>query len=488
MAKLTLTDLASTQANSIVTAVNNNNTLIEAAIENTLSRDGTSPNEMNADIDMNSNRVFNLPDATTDTEPVTLGQLSEAVGDISEGPEGPPGTPGADGVAPGIRFVFSTNTSDSDPGAGTFKFDNATFASITKIWIDNTNQSGTTVTSWLDALDDSTTTANRGRIRFDHITTPDLFNEFIITGAVVDKTGYREIPVSPSLSTTTFTNAQVLVANFSRTGDKGTDGAGAGDVVGPAASVDNEVVLFDSTTGKLIKRASSSGVAIVTSGVLSAKTNPLGAFVGDTDSQTLTNKIINLGSNTLNGTLANFNTAINDANIQPEDATLTALAAYNTNGLLTQTAADTFTGRTVTGSSSITAINGDGVAGNPTLRVTAIPIGIACSDETTALTTGTAKATFRMPYAFTLTAVRASLTTAQASGSIFTVDINEAGTTILSTKLTIDNTEKTSTTAATAAVISDSSLADDAEITIDIDQIGTSGATGLKVWLIGYPT
>lgn len=115
-------------------------------------------------------------------------------------------------------------------------------------------------------------------------------------------------------------------------------------------------------------------------------------------------------------------------------------------------------------------------------------IAIACSDETTALTSGTSKVTFRMPYAMTLTAVRASLTTAQTSGSIFTVDINEAGTSILSTKLTIDNTEKTSTTAATPAVISDASLADDAEITIDIDQVGDGTAKGLKVYLIGTPT
>ena len=90
-----------------------------------------------------------------------------------------------------------------------------------------------------------------------------------------------------------------------------------------------------------------------------------------------------------------------------------------------------------------------------------------------------------MPHAMTLTAVRASLTTAQASGTIFTVDINESGTSILSTKLTIDNTEKTSTTAATPAVISDTALADDAEITIDIDQIGNGTATGLKITLIG---
>ena len=130
----------------------------------------------------------------------------------------------------------------------------------------------------------------------------------------------------------------------------------------------------------------------------------------------------------------------------------------------------------------------DGSAWGPWIGAAAaaiIPIGIACSDETTALTTGTAKATFRMPFAFTLTGVRASVTTAP-TGSVLTVDINEGGVSILSTKLTIDATEKTSTTAATPAVISDASLADDAEITIDIDTVGsTIAGAGLKVWLIG---
>jgi hypothetical protein len=114
-----------------------------------------------------------------------------------------------------------------------------------------------------------------------------------------------------------------------------------------------------------------------------------------------------------------------------------------------------------------------------------IEIQVACSDETTALTAGAGKVTFRTPCAMTVTAVRASLTTAQSSGNIFTVDINEGGNTILSTKLTIDNTEKTSTTAATPPVISDTSLADDAEITVDIDQIGDGTAKGLKVTIIG---
>ncbi len=109
----------------------------------------------------------------------------------------------------------------------------------------------------------------------------------------------------------------------------------------------------------------------------------------------------------------------------------------------------------------------------------------AASDETIALTAGTQKLTFRMPCLLTGAAVRANLKTAQASGSIFTVDINQNGTSILSTKLTIDNTEKTSTTAATAAVISNTTWADDAEFTVDIDQVGDGTAVGLKIMMYG---
>ena len=113
---------------------------------------------------------------------------------------------------------------------------------------------------------------------------------------------------------------------------------------------------------------------------------------------------------------------------------------------------------------------------------------LACSDETTALTVGTGKVTFRCPFAFTITGVSASVTTAPV-GSTIICDINEAGSTILSTKLSIDASEKTSTSAASAAVISDANIAADAEITVDIDQIGSSTAgAGLKVKLDGYRT
>jgi len=111
--------------------------------------------------------------------------------------------------------------------------------------------------------------------------------------------------------------------------------------------------------------------------------------------------------------------------------------------------------------------------------VIVIPVG----DESTALTTGTNRVRFRMPFAATLLAVRANVNTAP-TGSTLIVDVNEAGTSVLGTKLSIDATEFSSTTAASAATITDSSLADDAEISIDIDQIGSTVAgAGLKVSL-----
>ena len=108
---------------------------------------------------------------------------------------------------------------------------------------------------------------------------------------------------------------------------------------------------------------------------------------------------------------------------------------------------------------------------------------IAASDEATDLATGTGKVYFRMPYAGTLLAVKATVNTAP-TGSTLICDINEAGTSVLGTKLSIDASEKTSDTAASAATITDSALANDAEITIDIDQVGsTVTGKGLKVYM-----
>lgn len=78
--KLTLVDLAS--LDNPVTAIANinaNSALIETALENTLSRNGTSPNTMSADLDMNSNQILNLPEPSANTDVVRLVDLTDAI-------------------------------------------------------------------------------------------------------------------------------------------------------------------------------------------------------------------------------------------------------------------------------------------------------------------------------------------------------------------------------------------------------------------------
>jgi hypothetical protein len=104
---------------------------------------------------------------------------------------------------------------------------------------------------------------------------------------------------------------------------------------------------------------------------------------------------------------------------------------------------------------------------------------IALSDETTAITASPGKVTFRAPYAMTLYQIpRCSLTTVGTTTTVLDLKVN--GVSVLGTvKLSIDANEKTSTTAAALTTIASASVADDAEITIDVTTAGT-GAKGLK--------
>lgn len=77
MAKLVLDNLANLQnENTAITTINDNNDAIETAMENTLSRDGTSPNQMGSNLDMNFWHILNLPEPSSDTDPVRLIDLT----------------------------------------------------------------------------------------------------------------------------------------------------------------------------------------------------------------------------------------------------------------------------------------------------------------------------------------------------------------------------------------------------------------------------
>lgn len=81
MSKITLSDLVNLQnETSAVTTINNNSDIVVAAFDNTISRDGSSPNTMSAPLDMNSEQIVNLPVPITDGSPLRLQDLNDFIG------------------------------------------------------------------------------------------------------------------------------------------------------------------------------------------------------------------------------------------------------------------------------------------------------------------------------------------------------------------------------------------------------------------------
>lgn len=108
MSKVTLNNLTSLQnESSAINIINNNNDALEAFSSSVLSRDGTSPNTMNTELDMNSNRILNLPAPVTDTEPVRLIDLTTYGGGSGSGTGSGNVTSLVDSVAGGEAVVFA---------------------------------------------------------------------------------------------------------------------------------------------------------------------------------------------------------------------------------------------------------------------------------------------------------------------------------------------------------------------------------------------
>lgn len=123
----------------------------------------------------------------------------------------------------------------------------------------------------------------------------------------------------------------------------------------------------------------------------------------------------------------------------------------------------------------------DGVFGSDVI----LPLIFACSDLYSDIAVATSVNYFVVPFDMVLTMLPvATLLTAQASGSVFSINIKKNGVGIFSTLLTIDNNELTSRSAVTPCALSTTSFSAGDRITFDVDQIGTSGARGLQVYLM----
>ena len=268
MPKLTLADISNLQNETTVTGtINSNNALISAALEKTLSRDGTSPNPMSASLDMNSNKILNLPLPLTDSEPARLIDIGNAPGyataaaasAASASTSASTATTQASNastsaatastqattattqagiattqataaaanatVVAGNFYNFSTTTTMADPTVGNLRFNNASPASTTALAFSvNTADSGNpSIRSWM-SIWGSSTNANKAIIQIRKVGTPSTYAVFNITAAVTDNTTWEQITVAYVSGNGTFSNSDSLSVQFTRAGDKGTDG------------------------------------------------------------------------------------------------------------------------------------------------------------------------------------------------------------------------------------------------------------------------
>jgi hypothetical protein len=119
-------------------------------------------------------------------------------------------------------MTFESTTSDADPGAGKIAFNNGTLSSVSILYVDDADDAGADITSFVQSWDDVSNSTARGIVTVTKEGTPSTYATFKVSGAVTDASGYTKVPVTHIVSAGSFSDDDGVGVHFSYSGADGS--------------------------------------------------------------------------------------------------------------------------------------------------------------------------------------------------------------------------------------------------------------------------
>lgn len=249
---------------------NTNNAQISEAFQKTLSRFGEGPNQMEAALDMNSNRILNLPAPSDPNDPVRYQDVSGLITGVEEArgyselaeeymnsaeisalnsynasQVALEAAVGLEANNRGMGLLFSEETSMADPSDSYIRFNNEDLSLVTKMTISGLDRDevdyGEFIKSW-----GTSNNSVKGTLLIKKALEPTAFAIYNITSPVVDNTTWFQMDLEYSASNCIFEEGDIVILHYSRAGDQGASGSGTGDLV----STNNLSDLSDISTAR----------------------------------------------------------------------------------------------------------------------------------------------------------------------------------------------------------------------------------------------
>ena len=196
----------------------------------------------------------------------------------TSGTSGSNGTSGTQGDKGGMRYLFDTTTSAGVGSNGSLRFDNATIGSISHAYVNKVDINNVSFATYIAQWSASTNSVKGYLLVKENANSNSVFAVFSITGAVVNNTGYYDVPVT-NVSGSLPSNNDQLVIEFIRSGDAGTSGTNG--TSGTSSNGTSGTSGTNGTSGTSSNGTSgTSGTGTVTS--VSGTANQIGVASGTT--------------------------------------------------------------------------------------------------------------------------------------------------------------------------------------------------------------